>query len=144
MLPYVHVPDVFAVYLEDRDYNAFRDLISESLFFLSMFVYVRSQAFSSDLLLTLIKASHKLVWVQLALSIKLLESLDVFVEWLDLLLKTSPDCVVGVPEPDVFIWEELFILDIFWLSLWFVSWSEWSLKHLLTMSFEQMSEKNRL
>ena len=109
-----------------------------------MLVDVVLEALSGNGVVTLIKLLDIAIRVELVLTLELVESLDIVVKWLDRFLERLADLVKGVPKPDVLIWKELFVVGIFRLALWLISWTEGSLEHLLSMCLEQVSEKDGL
>jgi len=102
------------------------------------------QALSGYGVVTLIKLLDIAIRVKLVLTLELVESLDIVVKWLNRFLERLADLVEGVPKPNVLIWEELFVVGVFRLTLWLISWTEGSLEHLLSMSLEQVFEKDGL
>jgi hypothetical protein len=102
------------------------------------------EALSGNRVFTLVKLLDIAIRVKLVLTLELVESLDIVVKWLNRFLKRLADLVEGVPKPDVLIWEELFVVGVFRLALWLISWTEWSLEHLLSMGLEQVSQKDGL
>jgi hypothetical protein len=85
------------------------------------------EALSGNGVVTLIKLLDIAIRVELVLTLELVESLDIVVKWLDRFLERLADLVKGVPKPDVLIWKELFVVGIFRLALWLISWTEGSL-----------------
>jgi hypothetical protein len=144
VLTNVQVADVFAVDLENRNVNALRDLSAETVFFLSMLIHIVFQALSCDWGITFIEALNKAIRVQLVLTLESLESLNILIERLNGSFEVGFDCVIGIPKPDVFIWKELLVSGIFWLSLGLLSWSKRCFEHLFTVGFEKMAKKNWL
>ena len=109
-----------------------------------MLVDVILQALGGYGVVALIKLLDITIRVKLVLTLELVESLDIVVKWLNRFLERLADLVEGVPKPNVLIWEELFVVGIFSLTLWLISWTEGSLEHLLSMSLEQVSQKDGL
>jgi hypothetical protein len=144
VLSHIHVADVLAVDLEDGDVDGLGDLVTDALFFLAMLVDVILEALSCDGVVTLIKLLDIAIGVKLVLTLELVERLNIVVEWLNRFLERLADLVEGVPKPDVLIWEELFVVGVFRLALWLISRTEGSLEHLLSVSLEQVSQKDRL
>ena len=109
-----------------------------------MLVDVVLEALCCDGVVTLIKLLDIAIGVKLVLTLELVERLNIVVEWLNRFLERLADLVEGVPKPDVLIWEELFVVGVFRLALWLISRTEGSLEHLLSVSLEQVSQKDRL
>lgn len=109
-----------------------------------MLIDVILETLSGYGVITLIKLLDIAIRVKLVLTLELVESLDIVVKWLNRFLERLADLVEGVPKPDVLIWEELFVVGVFRLALWLISWTEGSLEHLLSMSLEQVSQKDGL
>jgi hypothetical protein len=144
VLSHIHVADVLAVDLEDGDVYGLGDLVTDALFFLAMLVDVVLEALCCDGVVALIKLLDIAIGVKLVLTLELVERLNIVVEWLNRFLERLADLVEGVPKPDVLIWEELFVVGVFRLALWLISRTEGSLEHLLSVSLEQVSQKDRL
>jgi hypothetical protein len=102
------------------------------------------EALSGNGVVTLIKLLDIAIRVKLVLTLELVKSLDVIVKWLNRFLERLADLVEGIPKPDVLIWEELFVVGVFRLAFRFISRTEGSLEHLLSMSLEQVSQKDGL
>jgi len=144
MLTNIQVADVLAVDLENRDIDELRDLSAETIFFFTVLIHIVFQALSCDRGITFIEALNKAIRVQLVLALESLESLDILIERLNGSFEVGFDCVIGIPKPDVFIWKELLVSGIFWLSLGLFSRSKRCFEHLLTVGFEKMAKKNWL
>jgi hypothetical protein len=143
-----HVRDLakkgLAIDLENGYIYKLGNLSAETIFFFTVLIHIVFQALSCDWSITLIEALNKAIRVQLVLALESLESLDILIERLNGSFEVGFDCVIGIPKPDVFIWKELLVSGIFWLSLGLFSRSKRCFEHLLTVGFEKMAKKNWL
>jgi hypothetical protein len=83
VLANIHISDVLAVDLENRDVYGLWDFVAQAFLFLTMFVNVVFETFSSDRSVTLIKRFNVTIWVKLVFALKFAESLYILVEWLN-------------------------------------------------------------
>lgn len=89
-----------------------------------------------------VQLRNVLVWLQLVLVLELAKCLNIFIQRLNGSSESSPQVVIGLPQPSVLVWQYRLLVWIY--GAWLLAWPERCLEHLFTMGLEQMSQQDWL
>jgi hypothetical protein len=141
----IHVSNILDIDSEDGDNDVFRNSFLKLLLKCSNSenIGLDGHSISRFFSFTLtFKLFDVFVWIKFVFLLKLTESLDILIEWLN----SSPQCLLNrlssFPQPGVFIWKHGLFGWINWC--WLSLWSNWSLEHLLTVILEKMFQQDWL